>query len=54
MGINWWESDPSLQRLEQADQNQGRLEQENRQLRERIERLERQLGTGDGQKGSAR
>jgi len=52
MGINWWEGDPSLQRLESPDDDQGRLERENQELRERIERLERQLGTGDGQKGS--
>jgi hypothetical protein len=56
MGINWWEGDPSLQRLDPAEQDrgQGRLEQENRELRERIERLEKQLGVGDGQKGSAK
>jgi hypothetical protein len=37
MGIDWWESDPSL--------NQGAREEieENRALRDRIERLERQL-----------
>jgi hypothetical protein len=52
MGINWWEGDPSLQRLDPAEQGQGRLEQENRELRARIERLEKQLGTGDGQSGS--
>jgi hypothetical protein len=54
MGINWWEGDPSLQRLDPADQGQGQLEQENRELRERIERLEKQVGTGDGEKGSAK
>ena len=52
MGINWWEGDPSLQRLESPAGDQGRLERENQELRERIERLERQLGTGDGKKGS--
>jgi hypothetical protein len=52
MGINWWEGDPSLQRLDPAEQGQGRLEQENREMRARIERLEKQLGTGDGQRGS--
>src|SRR4051794_70788 len=44
MGINWWEGDPSLQRAEPG----GDLEGENRELRERIERLERRLGAGDG------
>src|SRR4029450_886554 len=49
MGINWWESDPTLQSLgpgEEADQ--GELEQQTRELRERLERLERQLGVGSG------
>ena len=54
MGINWWEGDPSLQRLDSTEQGHGQLEQENRELRERIERLEKQLGTGDGQKRSGR
>jgi hypothetical protein len=50
MGINWWESDPSLQSLGPGeDQGDGdRLERENRELRERVERLERRLGAGDG------
>jgi hypothetical protein len=52
MGINWWESDPSLQKLGPADLDdeggdQGRLQQENRELRERLERLERALGVGE-------
>jgi hypothetical protein len=43
MGINWWESDPSLQ----AAGDDGReLERENRELRERVERLEKRLGDG--------
>jgi Gas vesicle protein len=54
MGINWWEGDSSLQKLDPADQDQGRLERENRELRERIERLENQLGTGEGEKESAK
>jgi hypothetical protein len=54
MGINWWEGDPSLQRIEAGEQSQGQLEQENRDLRERIERLEQQVGTGDARKGSAK
>jgi hypothetical protein len=49
MGINWWESDSSLQALESgSDSEPGRLERENRELRERLERLERQLGVGNG------
>jgi len=54
MGINWWEGDPSLQRLDPADQGQGSLAEENRELRERIERLEKQLGSGNERKGSAK
>jgi hypothetical protein len=46
MGINWWESDTSLQKIENGDQNGKQLEQENRELRERLERLEQQIGTG--------
>jgi hypothetical protein len=56
MGINWWETDASLQSLGPGDHSdQARLEQENRELHERLERLERQLGVGDGdssQKGT--
>jgi hypothetical protein len=48
MGINWWETDPSLQRVSNGDP--GRLEAENRELRERLERLERQLGVGQESK----
>ena len=49
MGINWWENDPSLQALEPGDRNGGdgdrkRLERENDELRERLERLEARLG----------
>jgi hypothetical protein len=48
MGINWWESDPSLQRIGPDEElDSGRLERENRELRERLERLERQLGVGE-------
>jgi hypothetical protein len=42
MGINWWESDPQLS--SQADS----LERENQELRERLERIERQLEAGGG------
>jgi hypothetical protein len=50
MGINWWESDPSLQRVgpPDADGSDRQLERENRELRERLERLERRLESGDG------
>ena len=47
MGINWWESDSSLQSLENGGEAGRALEEENRELRERIERLERRLGAGD-------
>ncbi|HEY3729152.1 MAG TPA: gas vesicle protein [Solirubrobacteraceae bacterium] len=47
MGINWWESDPSLQKVGPDDSGDKRLEQENKELRERLERLERRLGAGD-------
>jgi Gas vesicle protein len=40
MGIDWWESDSSLQKLDSGDGDKG--------LRERIERLERQLGEANG------
>jgi hypothetical protein len=53
MGINWWESDPTLQKLGQgADGDNKQLERENRELRERVERLERQLGVGDAQESA--
>ncbi|MFL5952760.1 MAG: gas vesicle protein GvpJ [Gaiellaceae bacterium] len=44
MGINWWESDPSLQKIEGGGSRQ--LEQENRELKERLQRLEDRLGVG--------
>src|SRR3954452_4386681 len=48
MGINWWESDSSLQSLGPGEEESGgRLERENRELRERLERLEKQLGVGE-------
>ena len=37
MGINWWESDPYL------STRANQLEQENRMLRERLDRLETRL-----------
>jgi hypothetical protein len=38
MGINWWESDPTL------SSNAHELEEENRDLRSRLERLEKVAG----------
>ncbi len=50
MGINWWESDPSLHAIDRGDDgNSGdRLERENQELRERLERLERRLELQEG------
>src|SRR5215210_5419361 len=45
MGINWWESDPSLSK------NANELEQENKDLRERLDRLERMAGLPAPEKG---
>jgi hypothetical protein len=44
MGINWWENDPSLTTDSQS------LVDENRELRERLDRLERMLGSGEDAK----
>jgi len=55
MGINWWESDQSLQSVEGGDDEGGdraQLERENRELRERLERLERLIGEGEQEKSS--
>ena len=54
MGINWWESDPSLQSSRERPELESgadleRLEEENRELRERLERLENRLEAGDDQ-----
>jgi Gas vesicle protein len=50
MGINWWETDPSLQAIEQGDNgDREELERENRELRERLERLEQRVGLQQGQ-----
>ena len=51
MGINWWEGDPSLQALGDADEVSNgdgikELERENQELRERLDRLERLIGEG--------
>jgi hypothetical protein len=45
MGIDWWESETSLQKLDSGNGDR-RLEQENQELRERLERLERQMESG--------
>jgi hypothetical protein len=45
MGINWWETDPHLSRA--AEQ----LEDENRELRARLERLERAIEERTGDNG---
>jgi Gas vesicle protein len=42
MGIDWWTADPFLSR------NAAELQRENDELRERLERLERMLGAGNG------
>jgi hypothetical protein len=47
MGINWWEGDSSLQAL--GDNDRDGLERENRELRERLERLEQRLGLETGE-----
>ena len=43
MGIDWWKSDSSL------SSNARALEDENRELRERVERLERMIGNGSAE-----
>ena len=53
MGINWWEGDPSLQKIEGGNGDRD-LESENRELRERLERLEERLGLEQGSQESSR
>jgi Gas vesicle protein len=58
MGINWWESDPSLQAMDgpsalEEGSAAEQLKRENRELRERLERLEQRLGPGQAEEGSA-
>src|SRR6476660_1536302 len=51
MGIDWWEGDPTLSAgRENGDDQRKQLEQENTELRERLDRLEQRLGveSGDG------
>ena len=45
MGINWWESDPALSK------SANELEEENRDLRERLDRLERLAGLPEPKEG---
>jgi hypothetical protein len=44
MGIDWWEGDPTLQKLGSGN-GDHRLERENQELRDRLDRLERQVGS---------
>jgi hypothetical protein len=54
MGINWWEGDSSLQKIDDsAASPQGQLERENRELRERLDRLERLLEVGGERSGAS-
>jgi hypothetical protein len=46
MGINWWESDPTLNGSDARE-----LEEENRELRERLDRLEQRLELQSGGEG---
>ena len=48
MGINWWETDPSLQAMEGGNGDREELEKENRELRDRLERLEQRMGLQQG------
>jgi hypothetical protein len=53
MGINWWEGDPSLQSVDGSgdSSSQRQLQQENQELRDRLDRLERRLDAGsEGEK----
>ena len=58
MGINWWESDTSLQSLGPGDDDgngdQGQLQKENRELRARLERLESMAALGERGEGDDR
>jgi hypothetical protein len=43
MGINWWESDPTLSTGGEENGDRRQLERENQELRDRLDRLERRL-----------
>jgi hypothetical protein len=49
IGIDWWRSDPALSSRARA----GQLEQENRLLKERLDRLEQQLSGASNRPGLA-
>jgi hypothetical protein len=53
MGISWWETDPSLQAADRDGERQ-QLERENRELRERLERLEQRMGLQQGSEEPSR
>ena len=56
MGINWWETDASLHSGDEDDgeDRTAELRSENRELRERLERLERRLGAGQEEQAGGR
>ena len=54
MGINWWETDPSLTAVEDDNGDRDELERENRELRERLERLEQRVGLQQGSEEPSR
>jgi hypothetical protein len=47
MGINWWENDPTLRTGGEEEDARKRLEDENRELKQRLDRLERRLNEGE-------
>ena len=52
MGIDWWEKDPALSSgARDLDSGAHALEEENRQLRARLDRIERMLGDGTNGRG---
>jgi len=49
MGIDWWQNDPSLSSGARERDGDKDLQQENQELRERLERLEQRLEIGPGE-----